>query len=84
VPLAKKPGQKFVAATPDNAVNKTYPLSRFLYVYVNKAPNKSLSPMEAEFVKMVLSKQGQEIVIKDGYIPLPSKVVSKALKALAL
>ena len=84
VPLAKKPGQKFVEATPDNAVNKTYPLSRFLYVYVNKAPNKALSPMEAEFVKMVLSKQGQEIVIKDGYIPLPSKVVEKTLKALSL
>lgn len=84
LPLAKKPGQKFVEATPDNAVNKTYPLSRFLYVYVNKAPNKSLTPMEAEFLKMVLSKQGQEIVVKDGYIPLPSKVVAKTLKAAGL
>jgi len=84
VPLAKKPGQAFVEATPDNAVNKTYPLSRFLYVYVNKAPNKSLPPMEAEFLKMVLSKQGQEIVVKDGYIPLPSKVVAKTMKALSL
>jgi phosphate transport system substrate-binding protein len=84
IPLAKKPGQPFVEATPDNAVNKTYPLSRFLYVYVNKAPNKALSPMEAEFLKMVLSKQGQEIVIKDGYIPLPSKVVEKTLQKVGL
>lgn len=84
IPLAKKPGQPFVEATPDNAVNKTYPLSRFLYVYVNKAPNKSLSPMEAEFLKMVLSKQGQEIVIKDGYIPLPGKVVKKVLNKVGL
>jgi phosphate transport system substrate-binding protein len=84
VPLAKKAGQSFVEATPDNAVNKTYPLARFLYVYVNKAPNKSLSPMEAEFVKMVLSKQGQEIVVKDGYIPLPEKVVAKTMKKLGL
>ncbi|GLQ32791.1 PstS family phosphate ABC transporter substrate-binding protein [Litoribrevibacter albus] len=84
VPLAKKEGQPFVEATPDNAVNKTYPLSRFLYVYVNKAPNKALPPMESEFLKMVLSKQGQEIVIKDGYIPLPGKVLNKTLKAVGL
>ncbi|MFC3152814.1 PstS family phosphate ABC transporter substrate-binding protein [Litoribrevibacter euphylliae] len=84
LPLAKKEGQAFVEATPDNAVNKTYPLSRFLYVYVNKAPNKALSPMEAEFLKMVLSKQGQEIVIKDGYIPLPGKVVSQVLNKVGL
>jgi phosphate transport system substrate-binding protein len=51
---------------------------------VNKAPNKALSPMEAEFLKMVLSKQGQEIVIKDGYIPLPSKVVEKTLQKVGL
>jgi len=78
VPLRKKAG-KFVAATPENAVSGTYPLSRFLYVYVNKHPNKELAPLEKEFVKMILSKQGQEVVIKDGYIPLPEKVVSKYL-----
>ena len=71
-------------ATEDNALAGKYPLSRFLYVYVNKAPNKALSPLEAEFVKMVLSKQGQEVVVKDGYIPLPSKVVAKTMKDLGL
>ena len=79
VPLTKKAGGEFVEATPDNAVSGTYPLSRFLYVYVNKHPNKELAPLEKEFVKLILSRQGQEVVIKDGYIPLPAKVVEKYL-----
>jgi phosphate transport system substrate-binding protein len=84
VPLAKKAGQPFVAATPANAVNNSYPLARSLYVYVNKQPNKKLPPLEAEFLKMVLSQQGQEVVVKDGYIPLPSDVVEKYLSVLSL
>mgnify|MGYP000302941564 FL=1 len=82
VPLAKKPGQAFVEATPENAVAGKYPLSRFLYVYVNKQPNKPLAPLEQEFIKMVLSQAGQKVVIKDGYIPLPEKVVAKALESI--
>ncbi len=82
VPLAKKAGKPFVAATAENAISGKYPLSRFLYVYVNKQPNKPLSPIEIEFLKLVLSKTGQEVVIKDGYIPLPAKVVEKELKKL--
>ncbi len=82
VPLTKKPGEKFISATPDNAINGTYPLARFLYVYVNKKPNKPLSPLESEFIKLVMSKQGQQVVIKDGYIPLPYKVIKKQLTKL--
>jgi len=82
VPLTKKPGKPFVAATAENAINKTYPLSRYLYVYVNKHPNKPLSPIDREFIKLVLSKAGQQVVVKDGYIPLPSKVVEKELAKL--
>ena len=82
VPLAKKAGQPFVAATPENAIKGKYPLARFLYIYVNKAPNKPLPPLEREFIKLVLSKQGQQVVIKDGYIPLPAKVVEKELAKL--
>ena len=76
IPLSKKGGE-FVEATSANAVKGTYPLSRFLYVYVNKAPNKALAPLEREFLTMVMSKRGQEVVVKDGYIPLPAKVISK-------
>ena len=82
VPLAKKAGEPFIEASPDNAVNGTYPLGRFLYIYVNKHPNKPLPPLEGEFIKMVLSKVGQQVVIKDGYIPLPAKVVEKALEEI--
>ena len=78
VPISKKGGE-YVEATSANAVKGTYPLSRFLYVYVNKAPNKPLAPLEREFIKMVMSKRGQEVVLKDGYIPLPAKVISKYL-----
>ncbi len=80
VPLAKKEGEDFVEATPENAISGKYPLSRYLYVYVNKAPNKPLQPLEKEFLKMVLSKVGQEVVVKDGFIPLPKAAVDNALK----
>jgi len=82
VPLTKKEGGKFVEATPANAVSGKYPLSRFLYVYVNKHPNKELAPLDKEFIKLILSQQGQEVVIKDGYIPLPAAVVEKYLDNL--
>ena len=84
VPLAKKPGQPFVDATPANAVKGSYPLSRFLYVYINKAPNRDLLPLEREFIKLVLSRPGQEVVVKDGYIPLPAAVAERTLKQLGI
>ncbi len=84
VPLAKKAGDPFVKDNEANALNGTYPLSRYLYVYVNKAPNKPLGPLEAEFIKLVLSQTGQQVVVKDGYIPLPAKVISKTLADLGL
>jgi phosphate transport system substrate-binding protein len=54
-------------------------IDKDVYVYVNKHPNKELAPLEKEFIKLVLSKQGQQAVIKDGYIPLPAKAVKKYL-----
>jgi len=82
VPLSKKEGNSAIEATTENALSGQYPLSRFLYVYVNKHPNKLLPPLEREFVTMVLSRIGQQVVIKDGYIPLPSSVVDKELTKL--
>ena len=79
IPLTLKEGGAFVEPSPENATSGAYPLSRFLYIYVNKKPNEPLAPLEKEFVKMVLSKVGQQVVIKDGYIPLPAKAVEKAL-----
>jgi len=82
VPLAKKAGEPFIEATPENAIKGAYPLTRYLYIYVNKKPNQPLAPLENEFMKMVLSKTGQQVVIKDGYIPLPAKIVEKVLTTL--
>ncbi len=82
VALAKKAGEPFIEATPENALSGKYPLTRYLYVYVNKKPNTPLAPLDYEFIKMVLSQTGQQVVIKDGYIPLPAKIVEKALTAL--
>jgi len=82
VPLTKKNDTNYVEATPENAISGDYPLGRQLFVYVNKHPNKPISPIELEFLKMVLSKVGQEVVVKDGYIPLPAKVAEKQLQRL--
>ncbi len=84
VPIAKSASNDFFEATPENSVSGSYPLARFLYVYVNKEPNKPLPPLEREFVKLILSKTGQEVVLKDGYIPLPARVVQGTMRNLQL
>lgn len=84
VPLAKNANSKFIEPNVKTSSNGTYPLSRLLYVYVNKQPNKPLPPLEREFVKLILSKVGQAVVEKDGYVPLPASVAEKTLKSLGL
>jgi phosphate transport system substrate-binding protein len=82
LPLAKRGTTNYVEADEAHALDGTYPLGRFLYVYVNKAPNKPLEPLELEFVKLMLSQEGQQVVVKDGYIPVPAKVIAKTLEEL--
>ncbi|MSQ98417.1 MAG: phosphate ABC transporter substrate-binding protein PstS family protein [Xanthomonadales bacterium] len=82
VPLASKPGAPFVPASAENALDGSYPLARFLYVYVNKAPGKPLDPVAEQFLRMVLSATGQGLVVKDGYIPLPAAVAARELPKL--
>ena len=81
VPLAEK-GEKFIEATAENAYSGTYPVSRFLFIYVNKTPGEALDPLVGEFVRMVLSREGQEVVLKDNYYPLPFSVAAEELKKL--
>lgn len=83
VPLTKKEGGEFREGTLANVLDGSYPLGRFLYLYINKAPGKELDPMVREFCKYIFSKQGQEIVIKDGYMPVPYEVVQAELAKLA-
>lgn len=82
VPLASGPGKPFVAATPTNAIDGSYPLARFLYIYINKEPGKALDPITTEFLRMVLSRSGQGVVVKDGYIPLPATVAAREMAKL--
>jgi phosphate transport system substrate-binding protein len=84
LPIAKGGSDNFIEANGETAISGKYPLARFLYVYINKHPNKPLPPLEGEFIKLVLSKQGQKVVVKDGYIPLPAKVADKTLKSLGM
>ncbi len=76
IELAKEEGQ-CAAPNLQNIVSKKYPLGRYLYLYVNKKPNEQLDPLRLEFLKYVLSKEGQEVVVKDGYLPLPADVDAK-------
>jgi phosphate transport system substrate-binding protein len=77
VPLTEKDGGKCVEATADNSYSGSYPMARFLYVYVNKAPGKPLDPLTREFVKLIVSRQGQEGVVKDGYFPIPATIAKE-------
>jgi len=82
VPLAAKEGDKCHEASPDEAYSGRYPMSRFLYVYINKTPGKALEPVTREFAKLIMSKEGQEVVVKDGYFPLPASITKEELNKI--
>ena len=79
--LADK-GTSYEEGTYANVVSGKYPLSRFLYIYVNKAPGKPLDPTVREFLRFVFSREGQDVVVKDGYYPLPPAIVAEELKKI--
>ncbi len=64
-------------ANADNAATGDYPLARFLYVAANRHPNNGWNPMEREFFRMVLAKEGQEVVNRDGYVPLSAAAAER-------
>jgi len=77
VSLAEKEGGPYYAGTFEEVVSQKYPLSRFVYIYVNKTPGKPLEPAVREFLKFALSNQGQEAVVKQGiFLPLPSQLLA--------
>jgi len=83
VPLGVRPG-KFVGAVPANAYSGRYPLARFLYLSVNVKPGSPLDPLRREFIKLVFSKQGQEVVSKDGYFPIPASIAQAELAKVGI
>jgi phosphate transport system substrate-binding protein len=70
VALAETEKGPFSDGSYEDVQSGKYPLWRFLYVYVNKAPGKPLDPLVGEFLKLIYSREGQEVVVKDGYMPL--------------
>jgi phosphate transport system substrate-binding protein len=80
--LALAETDAFSSGSYDDVKSGKYPLSRYLYVYINKAPGKPLDPLVKEYVKLILSKEGQEVVVKDGYLPLPASIVKEELAKL--
>lgn len=82
IALAKKDGDTAYEPTYENVLKGKYPLGRMLYINVVKKPNEPLPKLIAEFIRFVLSKEGQKIVVKDGYLPLPADIAQKQLDLL--
>lgn len=82
VPLASADGQPAVSATSENAANGSYPLARFLHIYVNKAPGKKLDRLTSEYLKFVVSAQGQRVIIKAGFDPIDAATAAAQLEKL--
>lgn len=80
--IAGKDGTLYEASA-ENCLSGKYPLARFLYVYVNKKPGEPLDKLTEEYLKNILSKKGQEIVVKDGYFPLPANVIEEELQKIS-
>lgn len=82
MPLTAKEGSPYVMASAANAYSGKYPISRFLYVYINRAPGQALDPLVKEFMSMVLSREGQAVVVKDGFFALPAATASAEMKKI--
>jgi phosphate transport system substrate-binding protein len=82
VPLAGADG-RFCAPTTENIRSHQYPLSRFLYIYVNKPPRRPFGGPAAEFLRFLLSREGQQIVADGGNIPLDAATVNEGRRGLA-
>jgi phosphate transport system substrate-binding protein len=81
--IAANDGGPYVEPTRENFQNRTYPLIESIYVYINRPPGKPVEPKVREFLRYVLSRQGQQDVAQDGgYLPLTADVVRGELKKL--
>lgn len=78
----KKGAGDYVELTPANIYNKSYRLQHFMYLYVNKTSGKPVAAAIADFLKVGLSKEGQEAVAAAGYLPLNDELVQRQLNKL--
>jgi phosphate transport system substrate-binding protein len=82
--IAKDDKAEAFECTPENAYSNAYPLTRLLLIYVNYKPGSQLDPLRREFLRYVLSKQGQMDVVKDGYYPLTPRLAENGLKSIGV
>lgn len=68
--------------TPENALAGNYPLARFLLVYVNKNPRERMDRLTFEFIRFINSRQGQQVVVRDGFFPLPAQVAEDTMRTI--
>jgi phosphate transport system substrate-binding protein len=78
--LANDETGPYYKGTFQEVVDQKYPLSRVIYIYLNRKPGEPLDPKVREFLKFVLSEQGQQDVAKEGvFLPLTPKIVKEEL-----
>lgn len=82
IAISEDKGGDLVEPTAENCVSGDYPLARFLLVYVNKDPRKSMDRLTYEFIRFINSRQGQEIVLREGFFPLPAEVARETVESL--
>jgi phosphate transport system substrate-binding protein len=81
--IAPREGGTYVLPSRKTFQDRTYPLVRSIYIYLNRAPGKPLDPKLREFLRYVLSREGQETVERNGsYLPLTAAVVREQLEKL--
>jgi len=83
LPLSARDGDKFIEATYENCLSGDYPVARFLFVYINKKPGAPADKLVQEFIKFIESKDGQQVVVKDGYFPLPAAIDQEEVAKVA-
>lgn len=83
VELAPGDTKSYAALTRENVHNRSYPLYDAVYLYANGSAEKPMDPKVKEFLRFVLSREGQEAIVKDGkYLPLTKEAVDAQLKKL--
>jgi phosphate transport system substrate-binding protein len=81
IPLSAGKGSPAIEPTFESTIDGSYPLRRPLYLYINKPPKSPVSPAVTEFVKFAVSQEGQQVVVKEGFFPLPTEELNRQLAA---
>jgi len=82
VRIGKTAAAGFFGTDAETVLSGKYPLSRYLFLYINQAPNKPLDPLVRELIKYILSQEGQQVVVKDGFLPIPAKIAQEGRQGL--